>query len=127
VSVEVDGELSDKGLVIDFKLVKPIIRDLCDELDEHWLIPGEHQELTYEHGDDGHTTVVYRDCRYMAPTDEVIVLPINNSSAENLASWFGRTIYDRLTERFGRLSVRKLRLAVSETSGQHGVYTLSDD
>lgn len=127
VTCEIDGQLSDKGLVIDFKLVKPIIRELCDDLDEHWIIPGEHAELTYTHRDDKHTEVHYRDCHYLAPTEEVIVLPINNSSAENFASWFGRELYGRLTDRFGKVSVAKLRIAISETSGQHGVYECSDD
>jgi len=80
VVCEVDGSLSEHGLVIDFKQVKPIIRRLCDHLDEHWLIPGKHPVLTYRHRDDGHTEVTYKDCRYLAPTNEIIVLPINNTS-----------------------------------------------
>jgi 6-pyruvoyltetrahydropterin/6-carboxytetrahydropterin synthase len=125
VTCEVDGELSAHGLVIDFKMVKPIIKQLCDELDEHWLIPGEHAELSFRHRDDGHTEVVYRDCRYLAPSDEVIVLPINNTSAENFAAWMGRNLRTRLLAAFGALSVRRLRVTVSETAGQSGVYTFS--
>jgi 6-pyruvoyltetrahydropterin/6-carboxytetrahydropterin synthase len=127
LSAEIDGELSERGLVIDFKLVKPVIRALCDELDEHWLVPGLHQELRYRHSDDGHTEVVYRDCRYLAPTEEIIVLPINNASAENLAAWIGRELLRRLVDRFGPVSVRCLRIAISETSGQWGVFTCTSD
>jgi 6-pyruvoyltetrahydropterin/6-carboxytetrahydropterin synthase len=127
VSCEIGGELSDRGLVIDFKLVKPIVRQMCDDLDEHWLIPGEHHVLTYQHRDDGHTEVQYMECHYLAPTEEVIVLPINNTSAENLAGWFGRNLVTKLREEFGSISVRTLRFTVSETSGQHGVYTYADD
>ncbi len=127
VTCEVDGRLSQFGLVIDFKMVKPIIKALCDELDEHWLVPGQHHELTYRHRDDGHTEVTYRECRYLAPTSEIIVLPINNTSAENFAAWIGRNLYRQLTETFGKLSVNRLRVAVSETSGQAGVYTYRDE
>jgi len=127
VAVEIGGELSDRGLVIDFKLAKPVVRELCDELDEHWLVPGDHPELRSAQRDDGHTEVVYRDCRYLAPTDEVIVLPINNTSAENLATWFGRRLRERLVERFGDVAIDRLRVSVSETSGQHGVYRYRDD
>ena len=126
ITAEVDGNLSEFGLVIDFKMVKPIIKELCDHLDEHWLIPGEHRELRYKHRDDGHTEVVYRECRYLAPTSEIIVMPINNTSAENFAAWVGRSLYKRLQESFGKLSVHRLRVTVSETSGQAGVYTYSD-
>lgn len=126
VRCEVDGRLSEHGLVIDFKLVKPIIRTLCDELDEHWLLPGEHPVLKYQRRDDGHTEVLYRDCRYLAPSDEIIVLPINNTSAENFAAWIGRSLLAKLRETFGKVSVTKLRVEVSETAGQSGVYTYSD-
>jgi 6-pyruvoyltetrahydropterin/6-carboxytetrahydropterin synthase len=126
VSSEIDGLLSHHGLVIDFTMVKPIIKSLCDQLDEHWIIPGEHAELRYTHRDDGHTEVVYRACRYLAPTSEVVVLPINNTSAENFAAWIGRNLMVRLQESFGTLSVRSLRVAVSETPGQAGVYHRAD-
>jgi 6-pyruvoyltetrahydropterin/6-carboxytetrahydropterin synthase len=126
VVCDIAGELSQFGLVIDFKMVKPVIRRLCDRLDEHWLIPGEHPTLLYRHRDDGHTEVEYRDFRYLAPTDEIIVLPINNTSAENFAAWIGRSLYSEMKETFGPLSVRHLRVEVSETSGQAGVYTYAD-
>ena len=126
VVCEIDGRLSEHGLVIDFKQVKPIIRRLCDHLDEHWLIPGEHPVLTYHHRDDGHTEVTYKHCRYLAPTDEIIVLPINNTSAENFAAWIGRSLLAELRTTFGKLSVNKMRVAVSETKGQSGVYTYAD-
>ena len=32
--------------MLDFKQVKPVVRELVDELDEHWLVPGEHPVLT---------------------------------------------------------------------------------
>ena len=126
VECEIEGMLSHHGLVIDFKMVKPIIRRLCDRLDEHWLIPGEHPELRYRQRDDGHTEVTYRGCNYLAPSDEIIVLPINNSSAENFAAWLGRSLYAEMKVAFGPLSVRRMRVSVSETSGQAGIYTYAD-
>src|SRR5205807_5197652 len=54
------------------------------------------------------------DCRYLAPTDEVIVLPINNTSAENFAAWIGRNLHQRLKEAFGEVSVSKLRVRSEE-------------
>lgn len=127
VNCEVDGRLSEHGLVIDFKKVKPIIKEICDHLDEHWLLPGQHPDLHYSHRDDAHTDVTWKHCRYLAPTEEIIVLPINNTSAENFAAWIGRSLYERLRSTFGRISVQKLRVEVSETVGQKGVYTYSDD
>jgi 6-pyruvoyltetrahydropterin/6-carboxytetrahydropterin synthase len=122
VSVELEAALGEHGLVIDFLMVKPIVRAMCDELDEHWLIPGEHIELVHADAGDGHTEVRYRDLRYLAPTSDVLVLPINNTSSENLATWFGRELRDRLGQRFPDVEVEELRVAVEETSGQRGIY-----
>lgn len=127
VDAEIGGVLTDRGIVIDFIQVKPVIRELCDWLDEHWLLPGEHPDLEITPRDDGHTEIVYRDARYLAPSDELHVLPINNTSAENLATWIGRELKRRIAERFGRTQIERLRLSVSETSGQWGVYYSDDD
>jgi len=124
VEVEIEGDLSEAGLVIDFLDAKPVVRELCDFLDEHWLLPGEHPELRIEEQGDGHSSVVYRDARYLVPSDEVRVLPINNSSVENLSTWFGRELHRKLVDGFGDSQVRRLRVAISETPGQRGVFEL---
>jgi 6-pyruvoyltetrahydropterin/6-carboxytetrahydropterin synthase len=123
VDVEIAGDLTDKGLVIDFKLAKPIVRAICDELDEHVILPGQHPELRIEAPVDGHVAFRYRECRYLVPAEELIVLPLNNSSVENLAAWIGREMARRFVAQFGPTQIRRLRVCVSETSGQHGVYT----
>lgn len=127
VMVEIDGALTEHGLVLDFKMVKPVIRELVDELDEHWLIPGEHPVLTYEERADGVLEVRYQDRYYAAPREDVIVLPINNTSSENLAGWVGRELVERLARRFPDVAVRELRVAVEETSGQRGVYRITPE
>jgi len=126
VRVEIEGALAH-GLVIDFLEAKPIVRELCDELDEHWIVPALHPDLKIEALPDGHTAVSYGASRYLAPSDEVLALPIDNSSVENLATWFGRALRARLEERFDRSSVRRLRVEISETPGQSGVYVSSLD
>ncbi len=122
VFVEIAARLSEHGLVLDFKHVKPVVRELCDELDEHWLVPGEHPVLRAAERADGIVEVRYLDRFYAAPREDVIVMPINNTSSENLASWFGRELRRRLAERFEDVEVIALRLAIEETSGQRGVY-----
>jgi len=126
VSVEIVGALGERGLVIDFLHVKPIVRELCDELDEHWVVPGQHPEFEISQRDDGHVALHYRDAHYLAPSDEVLVLPLNNTSAENLATWIGRELRGRLVARFGATQVRALEVAVSETPGQRGIYRYGD-
>jgi 6-pyruvoyltetrahydropterin/6-carboxytetrahydropterin synthase len=122
VYVEIDAQLSEFGLVIDFRAVKPVVREIVDALDEHWLVPGEHPVLSWRERPDGVVEVRYREKHYAAPADDVLVLPINNTSSENLASWIGRELRRLLLERFESVRVASLRVAVEETAGQRGVY-----
>lgn len=127
VTLELEAGLDEHGLVLDFIEVKPVVRDLCDELDEHWIIPGEHPVLTHAVREDGVMEVRYRDSYYAAPAGDCIVLPINNTSAENLSAWIGREMLKRLRAKFPSLHIHRMALAVEETPGQRGVYHYSDD
>lgn len=45
VHVEIHGRLDDCGSVIESAQARPLISELCDWLDEHWILPSEHPEL----------------------------------------------------------------------------------
>lgn len=125
VYVDVHTDLDVHGLVVNFQEIKPLIRDLCDELDERLLLPGKHPVLTATRNG-AHCEVRYRERFYLIPADEVLVLPIGNTSAENLAAWFGRTLRARMAARWPDLVVRQLSVGVEETPGQRGVWTLRE-
>jgi 6-pyruvoyltetrahydropterin/6-carboxytetrahydropterin synthase len=127
VRARLAAELSPFGLVLDFKAVKPVVRGICDRLDEHWLVPGEHAELRVQRNSDGSVDVRYRERTYRAPADDVLVLPINNTSSENLAAWFGRELHAELGRRFPDVRVIELSVAVEETAGQRGVWTYASE
>ena len=127
VYVEVEAELSRYGLIIDFQHIKPLIRELVDELDEHWILPGEHPDLKVNERDDGVIEVRYFERYYASPKEDVLVLPVNNTSAENLSAYLGRRLLDGLRNRFESVRVYRLRLAVEETSGQRGVWRYFDE
>jgi 6-pyruvoyltetrahydropterin/6-carboxytetrahydropterin synthase len=121
VFVALEARLSRYGLVLDFQHIKPLVRELVNELDEHWLVPGEHPELRIERHDE-RVEVRYRERLYSAPAADVLVLPINNTSAENLSTLLGRQLLERLRQRYPEVEVSALRVAVEETPGQRGVY-----
>ncbi|HEB53737.1 MAG TPA: 6-carboxytetrahydropterin synthase [bacterium] len=125
VYVDLHTELDAHGLVVNFKEIKPLVRALCDELDEHLLIPGRHPVLTCE-PEGEHYDIRYRERRYLIPQNEVVVLPIGNSSAENLAAWFGRTLRERMRGAWPGLQVTMLSVGVEETKGQRGIWTLRE-
>ena len=124
VYVDVQTGLDQHGLVLNFKEIKPLIRELVDSLDEHVLIPGQHPVLTARPTADGQMEIRYGARFYSIPAKEVIVLPISNSSAENLATWVGREILARIERHWPGLHVQKLSVGVEETPGQRGIYTV---
>jgi 6-pyruvoyltetrahydropterin/6-carboxytetrahydropterin synthase len=125
VFLDLHTELDEHGLVVNFQEIKPLVRELCDELDEHLLIPGEHPVLTAE-VNGPHYEIRYKDRFYLVPKDEVLILPISNSSAENLAAWFGRTLRGRMEQAWPQLHVKQMTVGVEETTGQRGNWTVRD-
>jgi 6-pyruvoyltetrahydropterin/6-carboxytetrahydropterin synthase len=123
VYVEIETDLDAHGLVVNFKEIKPLIRELVDQLDEHVLIPAQHPVLKTKRRPDGQLEIHYQQRRYELPADEVILLPISNTSAENLASWVGREMLGRMHLRWPGLRVHRLVVGVEETPGQRGIWT----
>ena len=124
VYVEIQANLSPHGLVLDFLQAKPVVRELVDELDEHWIIPDQHSDLKHSLREDGVMEVRYKDRYYAAPSEDVLVLPINNTSAENLSAWLGGELVKRLEARFPELELLGLEVRVEETPGQRGVWRI---
>ena len=127
VSAQIHGELSQFGLVVDFNEIKPILRGICDELDQHFVIPGEHKELTYIQREDDVMEVRYRQSFYAAPVGDCLVLPLNNISVENLSRWLAHELMRRIAEQLPEVQVKKLRLSTEESPGQRGVYDFCVD
>lgn len=126
VFVSMESELSPHGLVIDFKMIKPLVKEMVDDLDEYLLLPGKHAVLKVTELDGGISEVTYFERRYTIPTDEIIVLPVNNTSVENLAGFLVDDLRRRFSERFPDVPLLSLRVAVEETSGQRGACTWRD-
>jgi 6-pyruvoyltetrahydropterin/6-carboxytetrahydropterin synthase len=123
VFVDLHTALDPHGLVVNFQEIKPMVRAICEELDEHMLVPGAHPVLTATRVGP-HVDIRYRERQYLVPADEVLVLPIGNTSAENLAAWFGRTLRARMKDAWPDLKVTMLSVGVEETPGQRGTWTL---
>lgn len=104
-----------KGYLVDFNVLKKIIKEQCDQWDEHVLMPEKHPDMKYRISDDGKNYEIhFRDRFYSFPMRETIWLPVQNTSVENLSLLFAQTVYRRIRE-FG---VQRVRVSVEETRGQ---------
>jgi 6-pyruvoyltetrahydropterin/6-carboxytetrahydropterin synthase len=120
VRVELEGELDDNAYVFDFVTLKRIMRRLVDELDHRMLLPLENRMLEVRE-DEAEVTVLFhhRNKRYVFPREDVVLLPIPNTTAEMLA----RHLTARLKQEISGMGAENLSavtMMVEETFGQAG-------
>ena len=118
MEVEFQGpELDEEGLLVNFVETKKVIRALCEELDTQLLIPEKSPHLSFETADN-HVEIRFQDRRYLSPEDDVLMLPLVNTSIEVMA----RYLWDRLAAELDLSHLDSMGVRVSETAGQYCWY-----
>ena len=79
--------------------------------------------LTWEEAD-GEITVRFDRRRYVVPVDEVVVLPITNTSSEELAAYIANELLHSLRDASPETRWSRIEVSVEETSGQRGLCIL---
>lgn len=118
VVVEVEGELTEDGWVIDFSALKSMARGLCQELDHKFLLQRESKALEIEEGMNN-WKVRFGERGWVLPKSDVVALPIDNTTAERLAHWFAGRLRDALADR-GATNITSITVGVEEMPGQAG-------
>lgn len=125
VGVELIGSLDPEcAFVVDFGIVKQIVKPLVERIDHKVLLPSLSDKLEYR--TEGELLVViYRGShRFSFPSGDVAMVPVANTTAELLAEYFAREIGSALTAA-GVQVVEELRIEVEESVGQSASYWLS--
>jgi 6-pyruvoyltetrahydropterin/6-carboxytetrahydropterin synthase len=124
VTVVVEGEVDrSTGFVVDFALVKRIIRPVIDQIDHRVLVPGANPEITTRVEGD-HTVVDYRgNRRFVFPTSHVAMVPVSDTTAELLAEHLARAAVAGLA-REGISGLGLVLVDVEESPGQSGRFAL---
>ena len=103
-----------QGLAVDFNLLKPIIKDVCDELDEHVLIAEKSPYQKVEK--QGEQVVVeFNNKTYSLPQEDTLILPVVNISSEELARWICQRFLEKAPADIG---LKKVKTSIEETRGQ---------
>lgn len=122
VGVALDGALDEDGwYVLDFSLVKRLMRQLCDEIDHKVLLPTENPKLGIATTNDMVTVDYDGARRYVFPARDCVLLPIPNTTVEMLA----RHLAARLLAELGAATVAHLtaiEMEVEESFGQSATY-----
>ena len=122
VAVTVEGPIDAECLfVVDFAILKRIVRMYVDQMDHRVLLPTRNPKLAFR-ASDGMTYVEYFGVQtYQFPTRDCAMMPIANTTAEMIAEWLTLNVRDDLRTEGAPLSF--LQIEVEESFGQSATYS----
>lgn len=101
------------GYFVDFNVFKKYIKAKVDAWDEHILLPELQPEMKFTKNG-ASIEVRFRERYYVFPENEVIRLPVSNTSVEQLS----RLLAEDFAREFKRDGVTAVSVMVEETAGQ---------
>ena len=122
VAAEVFGPLDENHYVVDFIALRDELKSIVDGLDHRVLLPAKHQLIKVT-SDQRETTATFEDRRWVFPSEDCVILPVANTTAELVARYIGGELLDRLQTRLGQRPAH-LRIEVDECEGQIGICEL---
>jgi len=121
VSVVMEGELDPAGVVLDFIAFKPLVKRICDGLDHRTLIQTASPVITLRQR--AHEIELrYKQQKIILPRQDVLLLPLINTSTELLAEYVAGQIRRRVRRNFPKSQIRYLEVGVEEARGQRGFF-----
>jgi 6-pyruvoyltetrahydropterin/6-carboxytetrahydropterin synthase len=122
VGIAVEGSVDSECLfVLDFSVLKRMVRTLVDEIDHKVLLPTENPKLGYREQDGMLHVDYFGKPTYVFPRSDCALLPIPNSTAEMLAQYIGGHVQRQLQSQ-GYTHLTLLELEVEENFGQSATY-----
>ncbi len=121
-SIVLEGAIDERSwYVLDFSVMKQIMKRLCDEIDHKVLLALENPKLQVtEQGDFVH--VAYEGApRYMFPRSDCALLPIPNTTVEMLARHLAKRVLAELND-MQVVHLTAIELEVEENFGQSAIY-----
>jgi 6-pyruvoyltetrahydropterin/6-carboxytetrahydropterin synthase len=92
-AVTVEGDLDSNAYIFNFVVLKKLLRAICDRLDHRTLLPTGNPHFAVT-ADDVAYTIQYKHKTYVLPREDVVQLPIPNTTSECLSRWVGELIGD---------------------------------
>lgn len=120
--IVLEGAVDERSwYVMDFSVVKQLLKRLCDELDHKVLLPLENPKIgVVERGDVVHVDYEGRP-RYVFPRGDCALLAIPNTTVEMLAQYIAGRVLGEL-EAQGIAHLTAIELEVEENFGQAAIY-----
>jgi 6-pyruvoyltetrahydropterin/6-carboxytetrahydropterin synthase len=125
--VSVAFDLRDISLAafFDFAVIKRALADQCAAWGERLLLPERSPALRIVGRGERDLEFTLCGKRYVIPTDEVLLLPLENVVVELLAAEFARQLVSRLGGDLRKDVCAGMELTVTESAGQGGICYLT--
>jgi 6-pyruvoyltetrahydropterin/6-carboxytetrahydropterin synthase len=122
VRASVEGPLDQNRYVVDFIALRDAVLAETTKLDHHVILPAEHAEIKVT-SDDKETTATFRDRRWVFPNEDCVILPVINTTAEEIARVIAERVMEQTRGKFSE-ALTWIEVAVDENHGQWGVCRL---
>jgi len=122
VDVKLGGEPSGEfGFILDFKMLKKVVKEICKSLDHKLLLPRDHPHLKYTiEGNYIHFIYCYGKCKkeYKIPLEDVLLLPLRGITAEELSMYITEVIKENLLRLNEGNNIEWIEVTLYEELGQ---------
>lgn len=114
IHAKIWGEKDKNGIIVDFSVVKNILREIAKDLDHRVLIPNKYEGVKVDEAKN-HVTLENNGKKYVFPKEDCVLLPIDSTSVENLAEYILQRMIEKLPSKEG---IKEVEIGVDEGFGQ---------
>lgn len=122
VRASVEGPLDENRYVVDFIALRDAVLEETQQMDHHVVLPSDHAEIKVT-SDEKETTARFRDRRWVFPNEDCVILPVVNTTAEEIARVIAERVIEKTRDKFGD-ALSWIEIGVDENFGQWGVCRL---
>ncbi len=121
-AVELSGPLDENRYVFDFIALRDALQKIVNELDHRVLLPTQHQQIRVQ-AEEHEVTATFEGRRWVFPREDCVLLPVENTTAEEIAAWIGGRLLDVVKLASGS-KIETIQVEVEENFGQWAICEL---
>jgi 6-pyruvoyltetrahydropterin/6-carboxytetrahydropterin synthase len=124
IGVTVEGAVDPEcAFVVDFAVLKRIVRPYVQEVDHRVLLPTRNPKLVLTREGDRMLVDYLGATRFVFPASNCALIPITNTTAEMIAEYLAHRLREDLRKE-GLSNLDAIEVEVEESVGQAGYYKL---
>ncbi len=124
-AVELIGPLDENRYVFDFIALRDAMQKIVNELDHRVLLPTQHLQIRVQ-SDEREVTATFEERRWVFPREDCVLLPVENTTAEEIAAWIATRLRSVVAAQPGA-NISTIQVEVEENFGQWAICELPAD